>query len=409
VGSLLKVSQQTFWQVLGKIISALSTLIILKFITSTYGPTGTGIFTLATTYLAFFFLITDLGLNAYVLPNLDSDPKSASRLFNSRFYWSLLMVVFANIIALLLPFRGYEFNLSVLIGSLAIVLSGVFNSTNLIYQKRLKYYFSAISSSIGALVSIPIVYFLTLWHSPVYLITIGFLVSWLSISLASLFFVSRFYQFKLAAPDFFYLINVLKKAWPISLTLLLNIVYFRADSFILSILKGFSDVGIYNFAFQFFQTALVLPTFIMNGYYPLMVKSYQNNLSKFISQVKIAGFLMAGIALVGVFLTYLLSPILINLIGGPEFIGSDVSLKILSLSFPAYFISAVLMWTFVTMKKYKTMLLIYAIGLAVNLVLNLIFIPKYSYIASAYITGISEYLILILQIIMLWKVLKEKE
>ncbi len=111
---------------------------------------------------------------------------------------------------------------------------------------------------------------------------------------------------------------------------------------------------------------------------------------------------MLVISLGGTLLTLLLAPVIIHLItGGGRFSDSAASLRILSLSFPAYFISSVLMWSLVTLKKYKSMLLIYIAGLLANGVLNFIFIPRYSYIASSYITGVSEYLILALQAVIL--------
>ena len=68
--ALFQVSQQTFWQLLGKAITSLATFIILGMVTRAYGEAQTGVFTLALTYLAFFYLISDFGINAHIVPHL---------------------------------------------------------------------------------------------------------------------------------------------------------------------------------------------------------------------------------------------------------------------------------------------------------------------------------------------------
>lgn len=65
--SLVKIFQQTFWQILGKIVTSFSTFIILGLVARNYGKEGTGIFTLVLTYLSIFYILADFGFNAHVL------------------------------------------------------------------------------------------------------------------------------------------------------------------------------------------------------------------------------------------------------------------------------------------------------------------------------------------------------
>ncbi|MBI2022354.1 hypothetical protein HYS97_00680, partial [Candidatus Daviesbacteria bacterium] len=72
---------QSFWQVLGKAFSSISTLLVLGVISRSYGESGTGVYSLTITYLSFFFLAADLGLNAYFLPRLSESRNVANNLF----------------------------------------------------------------------------------------------------------------------------------------------------------------------------------------------------------------------------------------------------------------------------------------------------------------------------------------
>lgn len=307
-----------------------------------------------------------------------------------------------------MPFKSPLFNQAVFLGSLAIVTTGIFNSCNLIFQKNLRYDQSIIATIVGAVATLILGIYYIFTNHPVSYLLLAVFLGWILNNLICLVLVHKLYKFRPIYLSWKFPVNTLKVAWPISLSLILNVVYFRIDSFILGSLYNFAEVGIYNLAYQVFQSALVLPTFIMNSYYPLMIKNLDQGRDYFFSEVRKTGLILLAISLVGLLLTFLLSPFIIQLLGGDEFAGSIISLRILSISFPAFFLSSLLMWVFISLKKLKLMLVIYIGGLVLNSLLNFIFIPQYSYIAASYITGISEYLILIFQIAILWKEFKQK-
>ncbi|MFI5205313.1 MAG: oligosaccharide flippase family protein, partial [Candidatus Paceibacterales bacterium] len=360
--ALKKVTQQTLWQLAGKAITSISTIVILAVVTRHYGVEGTGIFTLALTYLAFFYLAADFGLNAYVMPNLLLEKAEVEwrKLLGLRIFWSVVLIVLAIAMLPFLPFQNALFIKSVFFGSLAIFGNSLFVSANAIFQSKLKYNYSIIASSLNAIPMVLFILILVNLNASIPQLLIVHMMGWLLTGAVALYFAKKFVKTILPLFNFEYIWSVFKNAWPISLTLVLNVVYFRLDSFILTTIKSFADVGIYNLAYQVFQSALVLPTFIMNGYYPLMLQRISENKNDFLNDLKKVILIMLGMSILGVIFTLLLSPIIIQIIsGGKGFEGSAQSLRILSLSFPAYFVSSVLMWTLVSFKKYKKMLIIY--------------------------------------------------
>ena len=405
--SLLKISQQTAWQILGKIVTSLSTFIILGLVARNYGEEGTGIFTLALTYLAIFYLLSDFGFNAHVLKKVTGYPSTGlgagrlqvtdewQKLLGTRIVWSGVLVALAVGLLPFWPFATEEFSQSVIFGSLAIIGAGVFVTCNLIFQSKLRYDLSVLASSVGTLFSLMVFAALIMQRFPTPFLLLAHLLGWMVVALLALILNRRISKTISPIFDKQYMIGLFKDSWPIAATLALNVVYFRADSFMISYFRSNSEVGIYNVAYSVFQSALVLPTFILNAYYPLMLRSF--------SGIKLIGLGLLGLASMGTLLTIILSPSIINILTGEGFMGSTQSLKILSLGFPAYYLSALFMWIFISKGGYSKMLIIYALGLVFNLVLNLLYIPKFSFIAASWITVVSEYLILAMLAVVLWR------
>lgn len=408
VKTLLKISEQTSWQIIGKAVSSLSTIFILGIVTRTYGEDGTGIFTLALTLLGLFYLAADFGINAHILPEFMKETSvNFQKLFGLRMIWSVVLMIMAGGLVLVWPDDNPLFKRSILIGLLAIFFSATYTTTLTVFQSRLKYNLATLSSILGTATTLLIIYWISLNNFPLENLMWGHLLGWLVIAFTSLLLVKSFVQI-IPKFDFSFIKTVFYQSWPISLTIILNLVYFRLDAFLLTFYRSFAEVGIYNLAYQIFQSALVIPAFIMNSFYPVMLAHFTADKRKFINLFKRALLLMAGLAILGTSLTLLISPWLIGLITADSgFAGSAQSLKILSLSFPAFFITSTLMWLMILLKKYQTMLIIYLSGLIINVLLNALFIPAFSFMACSWITVFSEYLILTLQLIILVPVLNK--
>lgn len=393
----LKIFQQTFWQILGKVVTTLSTFIILGLVARNYGEQGTGVFTLALTYLAIFYLFGDFGFNAHVLRKFKVQNAKLKaewrKLLGTRMIWSGFLVILAVGLLPFWPFSTPEFTKAVIFGSLAIIGSGVFVTCNLIFQSKLRYDLSVFASSLGIVISLAVFVVLAVSKYSIPFMLLAHLAGWVVITILALVLARKFLPSISPIFDMQYAGRLFKDSWPIAATLALNVVYFRVDSFMIAYFKSVSDVGIYNVAYSVFQSALVLPTFIMNAYYPMLLKSFHG------ANRMLLGLL--GLSLLGTFTALIFASTIIQILTGGGFVGSTQSLQILSLGFPAYFLSALFMWILIARGKYKSMFLLYTSGLIFNLILNFIYIPQYSFIAASWITVISEYFILGMQVVVL--------
>lgn len=403
-----KVAQQTGWQLIGKVTTSFSTLLILSLITRTYGESGTGVFTLSLTLLAFFALAVDFGLNAYVLTRFkeDSFREEWRKLFGFRVLLIFIFTLVALIVVYFYPQDSLLFKLITLFGLVSVIEAGVFVTANALFQYKLRYDLSTFSWVAGTLATLVSVYIIIAQKLPLHYLIYGYILGWIVISVVSLILVKKLVGKISPIFDVGYIKAVLRNSWPLSITLIMNVIYFRVDAFILSFSRSFSDVGVYNLAFQIFQAALVVPTFIMNGLYPLLLKTLREDRKLFMKQVRNAAGIMLVISLLGTGLTWLLAPFIITIMTGSGFSGSVESLRILSLSFPAFFLSALLMWIYLSLRRYKVLTLVYFFGLLINSLLNYILIPRYSYIGASWVTVFSEYMILVLLITILYPSLK---
>jgi O-antigen/teichoic acid export membrane protein len=325
----------------------------------------------------------------------------------------LAIFLLANVIAVFLPFNqmlGTGFSplarLGIFIFSFSLFTQAVITSAAAVFQKKLNYLPYLVSLVSGSFFNLLIVSLFSYLGFSILYIVLAFVLSSIMTSAVALFYIKE--KILPVSFDFNFSKNIFIKSFPIGLMLVFNLIYFRADMFLLSLLKPTSEVGIYGVSYKFFDFLLTLPLFLSNSLYPFLLAT-KNDTKKFFSITKNYFFIFLISSIVVILPFWFLSP-LFSLIR-VDFIPAIVPFRILLLSLPFFFLTSFLQWILISLGKQKFLAIVYALSTVLNIVLNIIFIPQWSYVASAVITGISEGIVFVLLVFKVYsvKIFLEKE
>jgi O-antigen/teichoic acid export membrane protein len=410
----------TVVQMIGKVVTAGTTLLITRMIADGHslGRLGFGEFSIITAYAAYFYILTDFGLNAVGTKHLTEHPEHESMYFSQilvlRLAGSIGLILLGLIFLVFLPYAPVV-KLGCILMLLTIFSQAIITHCNMLFQVRLRYDQSMIAVSVGSLVSLALVFLAYKAGASllVYIaaMTVGSLLSaTMAIFLASLMIPIR--------PSISVAVwrTALVAALPLGVTVALNLVYFKADAFILSFIRlapvlhlnNADAVAVYGLAYRIFEVALVFPIFLVNALYPLMVKTAKDDYGAFRRLVGKSLIGLAAISFMAMGLLFALSPWLIALAskGNAEFSGSITALRLLVLSLPLFFMSNVLLWTVMALGRQRVLVVFYAIGAIINVALNIWLIPVYGYVAAAIVTGLTEGVTTFLLAVSVWSLLK---
>ncbi len=178
-------------------------------------------------------------------------------------------------------------------------------------------------------------------------------------------------------------------------------IYVNSDTTLLGIFKGDADVGIYSIAAKIYLVVKqVLNASIMVSVPRIasyLGKGDKESYKKLLSSVFDFLLLLVLPSMVGLFM---MSDEVVFLAGGAEYTAASLPLKILSVAlcfavFGCYFSNCYLLPN----KLDKEMFIATIAGCVVNIGLNCIVIPKYSYIGTAGTTLLAEMIVIIICII----------
>src|SRR3989344_4918546 len=394
----LKIAGNTLIQLVGRLIGAGTTFIITLIVARTYGVTGYGEFTKIVTYVSVFYLIVDFGLNAVWL----HVPKSNFLpLLITRLLWSFVLVFIA---LSLLPFLTIRtgtqegFTPNVIIGIIVliptIITQGIFTSCNALFQQALRYDRSVIAASLGSITTLALMYLMSRMSAPIHVLLAGYTIGGVVMVICAGLLGGRYVRaLSFRASEFISEGKALMlRSVPLGLTLILSLIQFKADIFLLTLYRTTTDVGVYGLATKFFEFPLAVPIFVMNAVYPLLVQqSAEKSHAKLVKNLRMWLFISA--VCIGL-ICIIAAPLLVLI--DDAFKASVLPFRVLSGLLPIFYLSALYVWVLIARKQQWALVWVYAVGMVLNIGLNMVFIPRFGVLAAAIVTGISEVVVLFL-------------
>lgn len=405
------VVKNTLTQLVGRLLSAAISLCATFLLARALGPSYFGEYTKIITLVVLFYFIVDLGLNAIFLKDLENAPAQKASLLNKLIALRLILSVVASFGIILLAGLVWYFThtfsplvvFGVIIGSISIFGYGIFLSISGFFQHKLDFKSNVAASLLGSLAWLVCIFFASIIFvdNPFYLVLvvmIGFVIGTFVTVVCGLLRLNNFMQIKIFLFSPVFAKKIIQESIPLAAVLLINLIYFRVDIWVLSYFRASSEIGAYALAYRFFDFAIALPVLAINSLYPMLLKKTEATEKSTYWLIGLA-FMVVAICIVGVF--WLFAPLLVLI--REDYIEAVAYLKILALSIPLFYLTAPIMWYFILRQKQKQLLIIYIPALIFNMVANLWAVPYYGAYASAVITGVGELVILLLGVCLLVK------
>lgn len=377
----------TIVQILGKIGGVGISLIVTGILTRKLGVTGYGNFVLIGSLFVLLDALADFGTSTIGVREVsrDDDKEVVGHVFNLR----LVMAGASFSIGLVVVWlwKGLAgIRVEATIAMLMVFLTSIAGFWGIIFQSKLRMDLKVIMDICFSLVFL---LWLVIWPGKLSLLLI-FVVYLLAriVSLTVGFnLVKEVWKGKVAKIDMVRMKQLWKVTWPMGVFLLMFATYDRAiDSLLIQNFFGATQVAWYGLAYKMYGALIQPAYFYVNSIFPMMSSKMPNKRQLFWES---AGLMMAGsVALVaGV---YLLAPWMVHVLAGNAFGPSVMVLRVLILAAIFAYMGHLVGFTLISQGGQKQMLKVGAAGLVANLVLNLIFIPRYGMMAGAWVTVVTE-------------------
>ncbi|EKD29800.1 MAG: polysaccharide biosynthesis protein, partial [uncultured bacterium (gcode 4)] len=293
-----KVYTNTLAQIAGKVSTALISIFLIKILTNYLDVAGYGLYSKVYNYLSIFSVIADLGLYTITVREISEHKWDHAKvqsivgnILTLRTFFGVCIIFLSLAIGFFLP--GYNSPLA-LVG---IFITGVFtlfglmnSSVMSLLQAHLKTEFSFVSITAGKVVNFLAMLLVVFILIPKGIMSaspdmqfwgfVGVLVAGLlgNIVMTGLLY---FYANKIEKIRFRYdreyMKHILQISLPYGIALFLNVIYFKVDIILLSVLepRTFADISIalYSVPMKIVEVGMMFGTLFLNSMLPLFTEA----------------------------------------------------------------------------------------------------------------------------------------
>lgn len=189
--------------------------------------------------------------------------------------------------------------------------------------------------------------------------------------------------------------HVIKSSYLFALSGVFYMIYFQIDTVMLSLMRTPGETGIYAAAYKLPVSAFLISRIIATVTRPAMFERESRDRDTLKKMYFLRTKYLVILGLLGGISLWFLRNQIISFIYGTEFAEAAIVLSILAWFIPIRFISIVSGDIITTMAKQNIRTIIQGITAAINIVLNVILIPRYGLYGAAWSTLCSELFLLI--------------
>ena len=350
------------------------------------GAAGFGVLSFSLAFAAIFGVLADIGLQMVMIREITRDTSLAPKyLGNIAVLKVLLSIITFGLIALTVNLLNYPAEtikavyliaLSVIFGAFSATFYGVFRA-----YERME--FEALGGVVGGVLLLGGAFYAISHNFSV----VGFALVYFVASVIVLGYCFVFSAWKFAMPrievDLSFWKETLKLAWPFGIMAIFLAIGLWITPVMLSSMKGDEAVGWYNAAYRLVLIMQFIPLAYFGAVFPSMSRFHvtSKDFLRFTHERSLKYMLILGVPIaVG---TTILASKIIMLTFSLEYVPSIIVLQILVWTTAFSFVGGVFANLFQSTNRQIISTRIVAIGVILNVILNLALIPKYSYTGAS--------------------------
>lgn len=395
-----RVAYNTAVQVGARIITSAFGLFSLGITTRYLGVDLYGQLTAAAIFIGLVSSLTDAGLGTVTVREISQKKRPTNEILGTTLILRVLISIAATAIGVFLGFALYQGKQSaqtvqaILLLSTTILLATIQSSITAGLVAHLRNDLVVIGDILGKVLTFLFIVFAVRHNLGFTGIVLAYVYGAILNFATDLVFGLAKYRPKLHI-DLPYWRALLRMAIPLGAAGILSTLYFRADGFMLSLMRSNAEVGLYGVAYKIIEFTMAVPVFFSISILPIIAAAHKD-----LARVSILNLrslramnLLAAPALFGV---VILSPEIARLFGGVEFAAAAVPMSILMLSNYFSFSNSVYGSTLLGINAQRRIFQVMLISLLINVAINLILIPLYGTTGAATAVVITEIVALLL-------------
>jgi O-antigen/teichoic acid export membrane protein len=404
-----RIFKNTGWQYLNTLVNLISGLMMVYILNHYLGIEGYGKYNLVLGFVPTFQILTDWGVTTIALREIAKERSQLNLMLGNLFWLRLTMALPALLIcwtvALWLNYPG-EVRFAIFLFS-ALLLLGPFEVFSLVFQVDLRVEYTVIPAILSTVLNFGLISGVVIFDLGMASI-FGAILLTNALRIGTCLILSRKFERPCFKLNFSIWRSLGRMALPLGLTSMVSAVYQQIDVILLSKLATPYAVGIYSAGLRLANFTTFIPLAVVGSLFPLFSNYYATDPDRLRTLYRQALACMFGLALPMIIGVTLLSDKIVAFGFKPEFAPVSAVLSINIWQSAMLFPGIIAGYLLIAAGQQKINLWVQLISLVIDVALDLLLIPPFSFLGAALANLISTLALTALPLLIAARIIRAK-
>lgn len=380
------------WLIGGRFLQSLLGFVVSLLTARYLGPISFGTLNYVASFMAFAYVISNLGFDAIIVSELIKKPERRGVILGSamglRFCVGLISVIIVLITIYILNPGNDELMYIGILQSIGVIFAA-FETFMYWYQMKLLGKYISIVSFIGFILMVCYRILILIYEKNVYYFGFGLSLDYITIGLLYFFFYKHHKGPRLIF-SLNYGLKLIKVSYHFILSQLLVTVFSKIDKIMLGELIGQNSVGLYTAAYSICISWTFILRAIIETARPVIMENKGKSEELYHKSIRQLYAIIVWLSILSALLLTIFSKPIIIILFGEQYLGSIPVLRILGWYICFSYLGGARSIWLVMEGKQRFEKYLATCGMITNIVLNIFLIPKFSIMGAAISTLFTE-------------------
>ncbi len=394
-----KYFRNTGWALIARVISFVTSFLTVAIVARYLGPSNLGKLDYAQSFVAIISIFASLGIDQILYRDLITYPEREKELLGTAIFTKLFFGVLAFLLSVLVSILlGDDIILITLIGICAFVfIVSPVGTVGLFFNAQVKTKYSSQISIFLAFFTPALKILIIFLNKGIIYFALVILIEAIISAVWSIYVYVTYFK----GDPFSWRFNfdvfrqLLRDSWPLLLAGFSSYVYAKIDQVLLLHYIDSAAVGIYGAAVKLTQIWAFLPGMIVNAMFPAIINAKKVDFLLYAKRFRKLAIFTTGVTFIIALPLYIFAPLIISIVFGQAFIEASPILRIYLWTSVAITLVILVQHYLIAENLSKVFLYTSIIGALTNILLNIILIPKFGGVGSAWGTLISYFVVVL--------------
>ncbi len=376
-------------QQLSKVINFVQVIILVRYL----GKDNFGVWSVVQAIPSMLIVLAHMGSDSLlirkIVRNKSIQEESLAQVLSIRL---ILSFFFISVVYVFTHLFQYEHDVKqlIFISSISLVIISYNQVIASVFRASENFIFAAVLKIVRSVVLLLLVCLVILFDLKLSGLVYGLLIAYLMITILCFSWYKKKYALKIKFFKFESYAMFLKSSFPFALLALAAPLFMQIDIILLSRISTFESVAFYNAPYKIILFLSAVPFALNRALFPNLTKLYNNNKEKHFETFRKACKIIAFVGLPISIGTFFYADKIVYLLFSDQFTESIIPLKIMAIMLFFNYLRSIFNVTLYASNMEYPLTIIFALAIVLNIILDLILIPRWDYVGACVATLLSE-------------------